>query len=218
MLGSVPRLWSETIQTHRHAVRDAALDAAAEVVTRRGPASTTMSEIAETAGIGRATLYKYFPDVESILIAWHDRQVSRHLVDLERARDRAQPSRRLEAVLEVHALHHRERAGSALAPMLEPTAVHDPSGHRGHGSSGRTSDANQRLVDLVTALIIERAQSGAIRDDVPPRELANYCLHALSAAAELKSSAAIARLCTLVLAGLDPAAPQGSRPRVAASS
>jgi AcrR family transcriptional regulator len=51
-----------------------------------------MSQIAaEASGIGRATLYKYFPDVESILRAWHERQVGAHLHQLHAARKR--PSR-----------------------------------------------------------------------------------------------------------------------------
>jgi AcrR family transcriptional regulator len=33
-----------------------------------------MSQIAEETSIGRATLYKYFSDVEAILIAWRLRQ------------------------------------------------------------------------------------------------------------------------------------------------
>jgi AcrR family transcriptional regulator len=37
-----------------------------------------MSQIAAETGIGRATLYKYFPDVEAILVAWHERQVAEH--------------------------------------------------------------------------------------------------------------------------------------------
>lgn len=196
----VPRLWSETIETHRHAVRDAALDAAAEVVTRRGLASATMSEIAETTGIGRATLYKYFPDVDSVLSAWHERQVSRHLVELEEVRDRAQPAQRLEAVLAVYARQHRERAGSALTPTLHPEPVHHRSD--GHGGDGHGHTAHQHLTDLITELISEQVRAGAIRDDVPPRELANYCLHALSAAAALQSNAAIDRLCTVVLSGI----------------
>ncbi len=40
-----------------------------------------MSLAAET-GIGRATLYKYFSDVEAILAAWHARHVARHLEHL----------------------------------------------------------------------------------------------------------------------------------------
>ena len=49
----------------------------------------TMSKIAERTGIGRATLYKYFPDVESILTAWHQRQIRDHLGRLAQVRDQA---------------------------------------------------------------------------------------------------------------------------------
>ncbi len=61
----VPRLWSETIEDHRREVRAAILDATWALVTERGLTSVTMSQIAEETGIGRATLYKYFPDVET---------------------------------------------------------------------------------------------------------------------------------------------------------
>jgi AcrR family transcriptional regulator len=193
----MPRLWSETIETHRHAVRDATLDAAAEVVARRGLASATMSEIAERAGIGRATLYKYFPDVEAIVAAWHERQVSRHLVALERARDGAPPERRLEAVLEAYAFHQRERHESALEPVLHPESGRTT----GHGS-GHLAGAHERLTSLVAGLISERADQGDVRKDVSPVELANYCLHALSAAESLQSAAAIRRLCGVVLSGM----------------
>lgn len=197
-LGLVPRLWSETIETHRHVVRDATLDAAAEVVSRRGLSGATMSEIAERAGIARATLYKYFPDVESIMIAWHERQVSHHLARLEHARDSADPARRLEVVLETYALTQHERGGSDLAPMLHPHPGAPALG------GGHLAEAHQHLSALVTELISERAGSGEIRDDIPAAELASYCLHALAAAESLPSAAAVQRLCAVVLAGLQP--------------
>ncbi len=75
----MPKLWTETIQTHRNQVRDAILDTTAALVAEQGLLQVTMSQIAEQAGIGRATLYKYFPDIESILLAWHDRQITAHL-------------------------------------------------------------------------------------------------------------------------------------------
>ena len=75
MLWVVPKLWSETIESHRTAVREATLDTTAALVAEHGLRSVTMSQIAEHTGIGRATLYKYFPDVEAILVAWHERQV-----------------------------------------------------------------------------------------------------------------------------------------------
>src|SRR5207249_2176535 len=85
----MPKLWNETIAAHRRAVRDAILDTTVALVAERGLASVTMSQIAEQTGIGRATLYKYFPDVEAILVAWHDRHVTGHLAQLTALRDQA---------------------------------------------------------------------------------------------------------------------------------
>ena len=96
----MPRLWTKTIETHRQAVRDTVLDTAAHLAARRGLRSVTMSEIAKEAGIGRATLYKYFHDVEAILLAWHERQIAGHLAQLAEAADRpGTPGARLAAVL-----------------------------------------------------------------------------------------------------------------------
>ena len=71
----MPKLWTETVETHRQEVREAILDATGSLVQSRGLLAVTMSDIAEATGIGRATLYKYFPDVEMILSAWHQRQL-----------------------------------------------------------------------------------------------------------------------------------------------
>src|SRR5262249_58986600 len=59
----VPKLWSDTIDDHRRAVRDAILEATGRLVAKQGLVSLRMSHVAESTGIGRATLYKYFPDV-----------------------------------------------------------------------------------------------------------------------------------------------------------
>ncbi len=69
----MPKLWNETIEAHSRAVRDAILETTWALVAEHGLRSVTMSQIAEETGIGRATLYKYFPDVEAILLAWHER-------------------------------------------------------------------------------------------------------------------------------------------------
>ena len=70
----MPRLWTDTVESHRQEVREAILDAAGELVARRGLLAVSMSQLAEAAGIGRATLYKYFADVEHVFAAWHARQ------------------------------------------------------------------------------------------------------------------------------------------------
>ena len=46
--------------------------------------------------------------------------------------------------------------------------------------------------------------SGDVRDDVAPDELVSYCLHAVAAAPSLPSKAAVHRLVTVILAGLQP--------------
>jgi AcrR family transcriptional regulator len=97
----VPKLWNDTIEAHRAAVRDAVLDAAAALIAEHGLTALTMSRIAGNTGIGRATLYKYFPDVEAVLLAWHERQVHQHLTRLIEVRDNASdPTARLHAVLQ----------------------------------------------------------------------------------------------------------------------
>jgi hypothetical protein len=53
-------------------------------------------------------------------------------------------------------------------------------------------------------LLAEGAQTGALRDDIAPGELASYCLHALTAASSVSSQAAVRRLVTVTLAGLRP--------------
>lgn len=191
----MPKLWSETIAAHRREVRTAILDTTVALVGEHGLRAVTMSQIAQATGIGRATLYKYFPDIETILIEWHERQIAGHLEHLARIRDRADgPVERLEAVLEAFASISRETRGHhdrELAAFL----------HRDR----QVARAQRDLRDMIRDLVAEGAGSGELRDDVPPGELADYCLHALSAARGLSSRAAVHRLVEVTLAGLRPA-------------
>jgi len=189
----MPKLWNETMEAHRRAVRDAILETTWALVAENGLLSVTMSQIAEMTGIGRATLYKYFPDVEAILLAWHERHVSGHLEHLAELRDQASDvGERLEAVLEAYAFisHHRERHDTALVEFF----------HRDEN----VARAHQQLIDLIRDLLSEAAETGDVRDDVAPEELASYCLHALAAASSLPSEAAVRRLVAVTLAGLRP--------------
>src|SRR5204862_2019054 len=123
---AVPRLWSETIEAHRRDVGDAILDTTAALVAQHGLRSVTMSQIAEATGIGRATLYKYFPDIEAILLAWHQRQIAGHLAQLADVRDQpGDAGQRLEAVLEAYALISHESHGhrdTELAALMHRDA------------------------------------------------------------------------------------------------
>ena len=190
----MPKLWTDTIEAHRREVRDAVLDTAAELIAETGLLSVTMSRIAEETGIGRATLYKYFPDVESILTAWHERQLADHVAELLAARDQQSgAAQRLDAVLSAYA-GIRQRAhghhGSELAAAL----------HRGP----HVADTEAQLSDLLQELLAAAVAAGTVRDDMPVDELATYCLHALASAADLPSRAAVRRLVAVTRAGLQP--------------
>ena len=213
MLSHMPKLWGETIEAHRRTVSDAILETTAALVSKQGLASVTMSQIAEETGVGRATLYKYFPDVDAILVAWHERHVTRHLEHLTLVRDRSSdPSEQLEAVLEAYAVIMYERSREHAAG--EHSAGHHGTGHqRAHGASDvaglvhrreHVAGVQDRLTDFLRDVLAKAARNGTIRKDVPPEELARYCLQALAAASSLESNAAVRRLVAVTMAGLRP--------------
>ena len=189
----MPRLWTDTVAAHRRLVRDTILETAVAMAGELGLHAVTMSEVAARAGIGRATLYKYFSDVDSILLAWHERQVAGHLERLAEVSDRVgEPVDRLQAVLDAYAMMIFERPRETeLAGLV----------HRGE----RLQQAEEHLLGFLTALILEAARAGSVRQDIAPEELARYCASALAAGAGLSSRAAVQRLVDMTLAGLKSA-------------
>jgi AcrR family transcriptional regulator len=186
----MPKIWSQTIEAHRDAVREATIAATAALVAEHGLSGVTMSQIAKDTGIGRATLYKYFPDVESILVAWHDRRIDAQLAELVRVRDRTEGAgQRLDAVLTAYA-----KANRSGHPPADPAAA---MLHRG----AHVTTAHHRLHEFVRELIADAAAAGDLPGDVHADELAGFCLHALEAARG-RSAAAVRRLVRATLAGL----------------
>jgi AcrR family transcriptional regulator len=190
----VPRLWNATIESHRQQVREAILESAMALVSERGLLAVTMSQIAADAGISRATLYKYFPDVEAVLLAWHERHVHHHLAALADVPDQHQgPAERLAAVLRAYAQmsYHRARHSTEELGVLL---------HRGDAVSA----AEKELHDLMRDLVADAAAAGTVRDDADPDELAAFCLHALSAASGMTTQEAAERLADVTMDALRP--------------
>ncbi len=143
----------------------------------------------------RGVMYKYFSGVAAILLAWHERQITDHLEQLAEVRDQARDAgERLEAVLEAYALISHKSHGhhnTELAAFL----------HR----DAQITGAQQQLHRMIRDLLTEGAETGEVRNDVAPDELATYCLHALTAARSLPSKVAVRRLVTVTRAGMRPA-------------
>ena len=190
----VPKLWDSTIDEHRRQVRDAIMETTWSLIDERGLLSVTMSLIAQETGIGRATLYKYFPDVEAILVAAHQRHVDAHLATLTTLKDEVGPARdRLRAVAAGYAriCQMRVRHGAAdVGPLL----------HRGE----QVAQAEAELHRLFSDVLASAQAEGDVRDDVPADELASLCLHALGAAGSLESDDAVRRLVDVALDAFSP--------------
>lgn len=200
----MPKLWDESIDGHRRAVRDAITEAAWRLAQEHGPLSLTMSQVAQAAGIGRATLYKYFADIESILVAHHARHIEDHLRVLEELRGGAgSAGSRLVRVVGAYAsiCFHRGQASPEVAGLV----------HRGPD----VADAMGHLRLVFTELVGEAAAEGSARGDVPPGELAEYCLSALRAGTEAEHPDQVDRLVGVVLDGLGcpPEARDAGRPQ-----
>lgn len=187
------RAWEETVDAHRQDVRSAVITAVASLVDGAGLRSVTMSRIAQEANVGRATLYRYFPDLDAVLRAWHDTQIAAHLEELAAVRDRTAPPAQLRAVLEAYALLARRSHGHHEAELQAFL-------HRDH----RVEKARGEVRALIRDLIADATRNGRVRADASPDELAAYCMNAINAAAELPSTAAVQRLVSITVSGLAP--------------
>lgn len=177
----MPRIWAETIDTHRQRVQEAVLDATAEVVAEQGPMSVSMSVIAERAGIGRATLYKYFPDVESILLAWHARDFGEQLERLRALTEAESVGRDDIADFVIAARRHHPRRGAAVVGPL----AHSLAGAGDRAGGKVRHEAVVVLADLLARL----ARDGQVRNDLDPALLAQWLLHSVHAPADLDDDA-----------------------------
>jgi hypothetical protein len=89
-----------------------------------------------------------------------------------------------------HGRYSHEHPGRELAALL----------HRGM----HVTEAQQQVHDMIDDLLTEAAETGDVRGDIAPEELARYCLYALGTASRLPSEAAVRRLVSVTLAGLRP--------------
>ena len=94
--------------------RQRIIEATIELHQTIGAAATTVSEIAERAGVGRVTVYRHFPDELTLARSCSGQYFERHpLPDPESWRAIAQPEERLRAGLRDAFAYHR-----ATEPMI----------------------------------------------------------------------------------------------------
>ncbi|WP_197060968.1 TetR/AcrR family transcriptional regulator [Microbacterium mangrovi] len=174
-------------------MRTSIMHATWSLVHEKGPLAITMADVAERAGVSRATLYKNFPSVEAILVTAHGERVEAHLERLQNVVDAAPDAETaLTGLLERYAEIAFQRARNG-GPDL-------------HGllHSGGDYEAHEAKLAALFARVIQSAQSaGEVRGDVAAPELAAYCVAALGASGQLprSSQAGLIRTITSGLRG-----------------
>jgi TetR/AcrR family transcriptional repressor of mexCD-oprJ operon len=131
-------------------VRTAIVEAAAVVLNRDETAS--MQDVADAAGVGRATLYRHFPSRETLLAAMWGAAVHEAGDSLGRAN--------LDRVTAEEAI---ARATRALLANAEHYAVVSRA-----RMSIQPETAQRLFVDPLTALLQRGQEEGVLRADLPP--------------------------------------------------
>ncbi len=109
----------------RDETRARIVEAAIELHQTCGPAATTVSEIAERAGVGRVTVYRHFPDDDALAAACSGLYFERHpLPELDRWRAIADPAERARVALEEVYAHHRTTE-AMMTRVLADARDHD---------------------------------------------------------------------------------------------
>ena len=123
--------------SHKERLRATIIDATVELVRDRGRGDVAMSAVAAQAGIGRATLYNYFPDVDHILAAYVVDEFDRFHASLDaELADTAGALARLTVVVTTavdYLASPRHQAGSAIVGLDDFSPPAQRAGRRGAG-------------------------------------------------------------------------------------
>ena len=179
----------------RRETRRRIVEAAVELHRARGPARTTVKEIAERAGVNRLTVYNHFPDMADLLGACSRRWTERHPPpDPARWREIQDPRERLRAALaDLYAYYERTEPMTAnvlrdaeampeLAAVLDGTLVPYLGRVRELLAEGWGGRRRRLLAALALALDFHTWRSLERRSGLSREEAVEVMLEAVQAA------------------------------------
>jgi AcrR family transcriptional regulator len=131
-------------QARSRATWEAIVEAAAQILERRGPAGFNTNEVAERAGVSIGTLYQYFEGKHAILAAAARRELG----------EAAPLARRQRALVEamIAIVETLGRLGGGASPAAAPVAVRSPAPpklRRQRGWERSCADLARQIADLL---------------------------------------------------------------------
>ena len=185
---------------HRPLRRDAErnrqliLRAAAEVFTTRG-LQASLDDVARHAGVGVGTVYRRFPDKESLAEALFEDRIEAMATLAEHALTEPDPWTGLMSFLE-----------GACTQLATDRGLREIVMFATHGRD-RTGRARARMQPLVTALVQRAQQDGQLRADIRPTDMLfiEFMISAAASYAEPVRPEIWRRYLTLITDALRPA-------------
>ncbi|HEY1750628.1 MAG TPA: helix-turn-helix domain-containing protein [Caulobacteraceae bacterium] len=128
-------------QARSRATWEAIVEAASQILERRGPAALNTNDVAERAGVSIGTLYQYFADKRAILVAAAQRELAAGAAD---------DGRRQRALIQalIAMLEALGGLGGAAAPNSGAARTRPAAKRRGDGWE-------RRLLDLAQGWLVE---------------------------------------------------------------
>ena len=150
--------WDSVTAGYRDRQREGILVAALHLLAEHGSGGMSMSSLANAAGISRATLYRYFSDLDSVLLGIAE-MLGQHDEDLATAVEAESGARQqlryvVGVLVQAHAGH--DLSAETIAGALPPAA------------RGLLDEHERRTHRLVQGILERGRQSGELRDDIDP--------------------------------------------------
>lgn len=174
-MDDVASTWDDTLTDHRDRRRQSIIDATMVLVAERGLSDVSMAEVAKAAGIGRATLYRYFPGVEQIVAEHVLGTVRSHHASLESAiAAQDDPVDAIRASLQILLEYFASESHRSQSTRVNPEQFSPEVGREVHS-------AFARMHGLLTQLVVDAQRAGRLRADVDAEFTAQLLYQMLSA-------------------------------------
>lgn len=179
--------WRHTRLAHRSRQAASIAASALSLLTEHGAPALTMAAIADEADISRQTLYRYYKDVDAVLVGVAELVTSHDQAFAQLTSEQPDPRSQLDLIANTttgggHADHNT----AALLAVLPPAGRDIIAQHQA------------RTCDLLSDVLQRGIDDGSFRHDLHPRADAPLILGLLAAADPSKSERAISLVHQLV--------------------
>lgn len=150
--------WKQARLDHRIQQSEAIAGAALSLVFEHGASALTMAAIATAADISRQTLYRYYPDIDAVLVGIAE-LITSHDDDFEsQVHEHSDPVSQLDVIVQTvaHAGGHDTSESAALRATLPPQARELLDRHE------------KRIIRILVNVLKTGIEDGVFRNDVDP--------------------------------------------------